>query len=173
MLIFSCIKLFAFFLIVLFLINILVNMLLIYLGYDPQIISRKLVIKKRYSVPLLVLFMICFHFASVSYCRQIDFNPQGISEDVFTGEWYRNNERLFFDGKKVFYSKSNAKADSEGSSEYFWSIKDYTLNIFSPDNKPIMKFRIIRVGESYRLVKQHQVEDGRLSISGFEKGEVN
>jgi hypothetical protein len=136
------------------LLQLLLNLILTYSGYDPKTFFGRWVLRKRWSIGLAVLAFVVLHGANIHLERLMDRGPFQLGMGDLVGTWQEGDSRfrLNDDGTLEFLG-----ASSGGEDTLSWRIAPSGdgLEIRDGSGTLMETWRIIRFDDEYRILQRY------------------
>jgi len=150
-------------------INGILNLLITYHGYDPRVLSRGWIIRKRWSFGLAaLLYFVCMNLV-IFWEQQYDYRPCPVQRSTFVGTWRK-------DAKEIQLNEDGTVGNSTGLGEVFkkanWSVEDSNCSVCIRDKEGdlVAEWRIMtKAADEYRLLDTDWRVNGEIQNYGFKK----
>jgi len=147
---------------IVFVINLMLNVLLTYFGYDPRLFGRGLVLRKRWALVIVVVFLLLAHIINGYIGKITELTPYPVERQDVIGVWRKGHGELQIkeDGTIIVRGElSNTFAKCSEDSRYYWSVDDSTLYVATEDGTQIAKLKIILFDGNYKILDKFRWDE--------------
>lgn len=149
--------------------NLIANLVLTYLGYDPKVYSKGWVLRKRWAIGLTLVFWFLFFTANIYVAQCIDYNPPPISISELVGTWHKRGAQFTLNSDGTFTRDSKV---GTSSCVLYWTLDETNncLHVTDKSGNLAERWRVITIRGDYRLIEDFPLSLHPTSLrSGFRR----